>query len=68
MRSTGRRGKRGGASRWLLWPAPVTAGVGRIQAPQRGDINMAVTFGWKGVVDTDLQFSEFYTNDHTVVI
>ena len=29
---------------------------------------MAVTFGWKGAVDTDLQFSEFYGNNHSVVI
>lgn len=28
---------------------------------------MAVAFGWKGAVDTDLQFSEFYGADHTVV-
>lgn len=29
---------------------------------------MAITFGWKGVVDTDLQFSEFYSSDHSVAI
>ena len=29
---------------------------------------MAVTFGWKGAVDTNILFSEFYTNDHTILI
>lgn len=29
---------------------------------------MAVTIGWKGVVDTDVQFTEFYAGNHTIVV
>jgi hypothetical protein len=27
-----------------------------------------VTFGWKGAVDTDIQFTEFYPNNHTLLM
>ena len=29
---------------------------------------MAVTFGWQGYVETDLQFTEFFNADHTVMV
>lgn len=28
---------------------------------------MAITFGWKGAADTDVDFSEFYGGDHTLL-
>jgi len=28
---------------------------------------MALTFGWRGVVDTDLEFAEFYSGDFTLL-
>jgi hypothetical protein len=30
-------------------------------------INLAAWFGWRGSVDTDLKFSEFFFGDHTVM-
>jgi hypothetical protein len=30
--------------------------------------NSAVGLGWGGAIDTDLQFSEFFTSDHTVAV
>jgi hypothetical protein len=36
--------------------------------PALGDaLNHAAAFGWQGYADTDLQFSEFYGNDHTLM-
>lgn len=29
---------------------------------------MAVTFSWNGYIDTDLDFSEFFNNEHTLVL
>src|SRR3954464_11278032 len=30
-------------------------------------INLAAWFGWRGSLDTDLKFSEFFFGDHTVM-
>jgi len=32
-----------------------------------GTINLAVWFGCRGSLDTDLEFSEFFFGDHTVM-
>ena len=32
-----------------------------------GTINLAAWFGWRGSLDTDLKFSEFFFGDHTVM-
>jgi hypothetical protein len=32
------------------------------------ELNFAAGFGWKGHVDTDLTFAEFFPNDHTITL
>src|SRR5262249_12213832 len=32
------------------------------------DPNLGVALGWRGYADTDLNFSEFFSGDHTVMV
>jgi murein DD-endopeptidase MepM/ murein hydrolase activator NlpD len=46
----------------------ITVVTGTAVAPVLGsEPNHAAAFGWRGYADTDLQFSEFYGSDHTLM-
>src|ERR1044071_3847179 len=52
-----------------LFPALlITVVAGTAVAPVLArEPNHAAAFGWRGYADTDLQFSEFYGSDHTLM-
>src|SRR5207237_610722 len=59
-----------GARPWLAlgWAALLLAGWTAAPPADAAATPMAAGLSWKGFVDTNLKFSEFFANDHTIVL
>jgi murein DD-endopeptidase MepM/ murein hydrolase activator NlpD len=50
----------------LLLIAGITCGQSNARVRRDASDNLAAAFGWQGAVDTNLNFAEFFSRDHTI--